>query len=104
MGVASIGAEVIRHTSELGAWEQATVGAPPGLAGLVERITGYAVRMPAPTRRVEAPANQVTLILALGPAIGVEYPGLGRSAVTVQSFVSGLHASHAVVASGGEQA
>jgi AraC-like DNA-binding protein len=95
---------IVRHASEeLGSWEQATV-VPARLEGLVHRITGYTETTPGPTRRIELPANQVTLIVALGPPIDVAYPGLSRGPVAVRSFVSGLHATHAVVGSGGHQA
>jgi AraC-like DNA-binding protein len=96
--------QLVQHASEeLGSWEQATI-VPPRLDGLVHRITGYTETTPGPTRRIELPANQVTLIVALGPSIDVAYPGLGRGPVAVRSFVSGLHATHAVVGSSGHQA
>lgn len=96
--------KVVRHASELGSWEQATATTPPDLRGHVARITGYTETMPGPMRRVELPANQVTLIFSLGPPIAVSYPGANRRPKQVRSFVSGLHATHAVVASGGHQA
>jgi AraC-like DNA-binding protein len=96
--------EVLRHSSALGSWEFAMRPPSAALRGAVTRLCGYVEETTGFTTRIELPANEVTLIIGMGPPLEVSYPAHGLGPRKVGSFVSGLHSSHALVTSSGRQA
>jgi AraC-like DNA-binding protein len=87
---------VARHDGELGS--RAMIGREPhpALAGSVTRYCGYEERTLAPMRRVEAPSEDVTVIVSLGPSIEVD----GR---VHTSFVAGMGDTHSCTEHDGYQ-
>ena len=76
----------------------------PALRTYVRGYCGYFESATALTPRVELPSGSVGLIVGLGPAVEVAYPGhRHRLTARMTSFVAGLHDSHAVVKATGWQ-
>jgi AraC-like DNA-binding protein len=87
----------VHHRSPAGDWETVVRAPHPALAPLVQRgYTGY-VEHTTPLRRLEVPHELITVILNLGPQIGVDR--WGRR----QSFVAGLIDEAVVTEHDGEQ-
>lgn len=96
---------MVRHRSELGAWELATRPAHPALRGHVAGYCGYRERTPRPLRRREVPSALVPLVISFGDPMRVSGPGDGSSSPGrgVTSFVAGLHDRPVVTEHAGAQ-
>lgn len=76
----------------------------PVLRTYVRGYCGYFESARSLTSRVELPSGSVGLIVGLGPAVEVAYPGhRPGSTARVTSFVAGLHDSYAVATATGWQ-
>jgi AraC-like DNA-binding protein len=93
--------EIARHDSALGRWEMAARHADPRLRGHVRSYIGYFEVTPRPLRRREVPGADVTLIVSLGPPIGVFDAEERGDRFT--SFVTGLWDGPAVTEHAGYQ-
>ena len=82
---------VVTHDSPLGRWEMASRDPGPRLRGQVRDYVGYREDTPEPLRRREVPSAEITLIVSLGPAIGIGAPGGAAPSERRTSFVAGLH-------------
>lgn len=99
------GAEVRRHSSEIGWWEMVSRRPAPRLGRHVLGYCGYREETAAFTRRRELPSGEVILIIGFGPALRTTYPDLAPDRVaSAQSFVAGLHDTHCMVETPGTQA
>lgn len=92
-----------RHESEIGWWEMVSREPAPRLRRHVLGYCGYEEETVGFTTRRELPSGEVVMILGFGPEIETRYPHLGR-AVTNRSFVAGMHDTHCLVATPGNQA
>jgi AraC-like DNA-binding protein len=95
------GIRVVRHRSELGAWEMATRPAHPALRGHVAGYCGYLEDTPTRFRRREVASPLVPLVISFGDRLQVGEPG--GPARTVTSFVAGLYDRPVVTEHDGRQ-
>src|SRR5262245_12484959 len=97
-------AKVSRHESEIGWWEMVSRATAPRLRQHVLGYCGYEEETTGFTTRRELPSAEVILIIGFGPKLRSTYPDLapGRAA-THRSFVAGLHATHCMVETPGNQ-
>jgi AraC-like DNA-binding protein len=97
------GIKVVRHRSELGAWEMATRPAHPVLRAHLAGYCGYWEETPRPLRRREVPSGMVPLIISFGDPLRVGAPGDGGPGRRLTSFVAGLHDRPVVTEHAGRQ-
>jgi AraC-like DNA-binding protein len=98
-------ADVSRHESEIGWWEMVSQAAAPRLRRHVLGYCGYEEETVGFTRRRELPSGEVVLIIGFGPKLETTYPHLAPDrGSTHRSFVAGLHETHCLVATPGNQA
>jgi AraC-like DNA-binding protein len=99
------GAEVSRHESEIGWWQMVSQAAAPRLRRHVLGYCGYEEETVGFTRRRELPSGEVVLIIGFGPKLETTYPHLAPDRGSMhRSFVAGLHETHCLVATPGNQA
>ena len=95
---------VSRHESEIGWWEMISRRAAPRLRQHVLGYCGYREETFGFTRRRELPSGEVVLIVGFGPKLETTYPDLAPGSIaTHRSFVAGLHDTHCVVETPGNQ-
>jgi AraC-like DNA-binding protein len=98
------GADVSRHESEIGWWEMVSQAAAPRLRRHVLGYCGYEEETVGFSRRRELPSGEVVLIIGFGPKLETTYPHLAPDrGSTHRSFVAGLHETHCLVATPGNQ-
>ena len=83
------------HRSELGTWERAWRRPSTPLRGLVTGYTGYRQRLAVAATHRGVPAPSVPLVVSFGPAQRIRDPD--GAAVTVDSFVAGLHDRYVLI-------
>ncbi len=96
--------EITSHRSEVGWWEM--VSRPPAerLRRHVLGYCGYEEETFSFTRRRELPSGAVVVIIGFGPKLSMAYAGSPDPPAVLDSFVAGLHESHCMVTSPGDQA
>jgi AraC-like DNA-binding protein len=94
---------VVSSDSPLGRWQMASCAPDARLRGHVHDYVGYIEVTPGPLRRREVPTPDVTLIISLGPAIGVSDPGAASASHRCTSFVAGLHGAPVFTEHAGHQ-
>lgn len=94
---------VLRHESELDAWELVSRAPDPRLREHVARLCGYREEGPLPVRRRELPSTSIVVVLGFGPAIDVSDPAAGGAMVRRTSFVAGLDPRHSTTRHDGSQ-
>jgi AraC-like DNA-binding protein len=92
---------LIHHDSPFGRWEMARALPAPALQQYVRAYEGYTEEVTNFAQRLEVPSRDVALIINFGPAFTVTGPGEPAVPVAYDSFVAGLHDSHALVAATG---
>lgn len=98
-------AQVIRHESEIGWWEMVSQAAAPRLRRHVLGYCGYEEETVGFTRRRELPSGEVVLIIGFGPTLETNYPQRAPDHTsTHRSFVAGVHETHCLVTTPGNQA
>jgi hypothetical protein len=99
----SVSLSVLRHESELDAWELVSRAPDPRLREHVARLCGYREEGPLPVRRRELPSTSIVVVLGFGPAIDVSDPAAGGAMVRRTSFVAGLDPRHSTTRHDGSQ-
>ena len=92
---------LIHHDSPFGRWEMARALPAPALRAYIRAYEGYTEEVTNFAQRLEVPSRDVALIINFGPAFAVAGPGELTTPVAYDSFVAGLHDSHALVAATG---
>ncbi len=92
---------LIHHDSPFGRWEMARALPAPALRAYVRGYEGYTEEVTNFAQRLEVPSRDVALIINFGPAFEVAGPGELTTPIAYDSFVAGLHDSHALVAATG---
>lgn len=96
-GVVDSAVSVSRHDSALGSWERAWQRPSRALRHLVAGYTGYQQRLAAPAVHRGIPGPTLPLVISFGPPQTITAAQPGHPAVTVDSFLAGLHDRHVLI-------
>jgi AraC-like DNA-binding protein len=86
-----------RHGSALGTWERVWQRPSRPLRGLISGYVGYRQRLATPVSHRGIPSPTLPLVISFGPPQTVALPHTAQPAVTVGSFLSGMHDRYVLI-------